>query len=107
MISKATTIVEDHLSDTDFDVQILADCLNMSRSTLARKIRAITGITPSDFIKGIKMKNAAEMLSNPNVTISEVVNAVGYTNRKHFSMAFRNMFGISPSEYQKKNKSEE
>ena len=107
MISKATTIVEDHLSDTDFDVQILADCLNMSRSTLARKIRAITGITPSDFIKGIKMKNAAEMLNNPNITISEVVNAVGYTNRKHFSTAFKNMFGISPSEYQKKNKSEE
>lgn len=102
MINKATTIVEEHLSDTDFDVQILADCLNMSRSTLARKIRTITGTTPSDFIKGIKMKNAAEMLSNPNITISEVVNAVGYTNRKHFSTAFKNMFGISPSEYQKK-----
>lgn len=107
MVDKASHIVEEHLPDTEFDVQMLADNLNMSRSTLVRKFRNTTGMTPSDFIKGVRMKHAAAMLANPKMTVAEVAVAVGYNDRKHFSEIFKKVFGLSPSEYQKKQDASE
>lgn len=107
MVDKASHIVEEHLPDTEFDVQMLADNLNMSRSTLVRKFRNTTGMTPSDFIKGVRMKHAAAMLANPKMTVAEVAVAVGYNDRKHFSEIFKKVFGLSPSEYQKKQNASE
>ena len=62
LLEKAVKAVEDNLTEPDFDVTALADAMNMSRSTLTRKLKAITGRTPLDFIRNIKMKHARHML---------------------------------------------
>ena len=102
LIEKAIKVVERNLSEPEFDVVALASELGMSRSTLARKIKGITGKTPLDFIKNIKMKHACQMLKNKRMSIAEMVVALGYNDHKYFAASFREVYGMTPSEYQKK-----
>ena len=93
--------VEESLSEADFDVQHLAEKVNMSRSTLTRKLKAITGLTPLEYIRRVKMQHACRMLKDPHTTVNEVALALGYYNRKYFTSCFKEEYGITPSEYQK------
>lgn len=103
LISKALQVVEEHLDNPDFDVSQLASCLCVSRATLSRKMKAVADQTPLEFIRNIKMKHACQMLENPNITIGEVVSALGYNDHKYFTNTFKEAFGITPSEYQRNN----
>ena len=98
--------VEDNLSEPDFDVQHLAEKVNMSRSTLTRKLKAITGLTPLEYIRRVKMQHACRMLKNNHTTVNEVALALGYYNRKYFTACFKEEYGLTPSEYQKKQEQE-
>ena len=102
LIEQALKIVEENLGDPNFDISKLAGKLNMTRITLSRKIKGITGHSPLEFIRDIKMKYACQMLENPNMSVSEVIIAIGYRDHGHFTTTFKDMFGITPSEYQKK-----
>lgn len=93
--------VEENLSEPDFDVQHLAEKVNMSRSTLTRKLKAITGLTPLEYIRRVKMQHAFRMLEDTRATVNEVALALGYYNRKYFTTCFKEEYGITPSEYQK------
>lgn len=103
LMEKAIRIVEKNLAEPDFDVQRLAEGMNMSRSTLTRKLKSISGDTPLDFIRHIKMKHACRMLKDKQMNVSEVATALGYFNRKYFTNCFKEEFGMTPSEYQKAN----
>ena len=94
--------IEIHIERSDFDLDELSSALNMSKSTLHRKIKSITGLTPLDFIRNIKMKKACMMLLDGRLTISEVAYALGFNDPKYFSKCFKNEFGATPSEYQQK-----
>ena len=98
--------VEDNLSEPDFDVQYLAEKVNMSRSTLTRKLKAITGLTPLEYIRRVKMQHACRMLKDSHTTVNEVALALGYYNRKYFTACFKEEYGLTPSEYQKKQEQE-
>lgn len=98
--------VEDNLSEPDFDVQHLAEKVNMSRSTLTRKLKAITGLTPLEYIRRVKMQHACRMLKDSHTTVNEVALALGYYNRKYFTACFKEEYGLTPSEYQKKQDQE-
>ncbi len=98
--------VEDNLSEPDFDVQHLAEKVNMSRSTLTRKLKAITGLTPLEYIRRVKMQHACRMLKDNHTTVNEVALALGYYNRKYFTACFKEEYGLTPSEYQKKQEQE-
>ncbi len=101
LIMKALEVVEANLSNPNFDVSTLASQLNMTRVTLYRKIKSLTGHTAIEFIRNIKMKHACRMLENPGMSVSEVITALGYNDHGHFTTTFKNIFGITPSEYQK------
>ena len=103
-IEKATKIVEEHLGSDKLDVVFLSSELGMSRSTFSRKLKAVAKTTPLEFIRGIKMKHAAEMLKQKTATIQDVMYAVGYNDHKTFAQVFRDTYGITPSEYQRENK---
>ena len=109
LLNRATKAVEEHLGEAEFNVVSLAEAMNMSRSTLSRKIKVITGKTPLDFIKDIKMQHACRMLENKTATIEDVITALGYSDYKNFTQSFKEAFGMTPSEYQKqiKEKAEE
>lgn len=106
LMEKAVATVEAHLSDPGFDVRKLAEAMNMSRSTLTRKLKAITGDTPLDFIRHIKMKHARRLLSDKGRNVSEVAADLGYQNRKYFTACFKDEFGMTPSEFQRSVASE-
>lgn len=100
-VDKARHIVECNLSNPDLGVDWLASQMNFSRSTFTRKIKAITGKTPLEFIHQIKMVYAKKLLANKDRKISEVAMALGYSDRKHFTACFKEAFGVPPTVYQK------
>ena len=104
LIDKATSIVESNLSEGKFNVDSLAESMNMSRSTLSRKIKLITNKTAFDFIKSIKMEHARMMFENKTSTVADVMEALGYSDYKNFAASFKAAFKVTPTEYQKKFK---
>jgi ligand-binding sensor domain-containing protein/AraC-like DNA-binding protein len=103
LIDKALKTVNENISESDFDVNALAVSMNMSRSTLTRKLKTITGQTPLEFIRGIKMKKACKMLIEKDKNISEIATYLGYYDRKYFTSCFKDVYGMTPSEYQKEH----
>ena len=76
----------------------------MSQSTLTTKIKALTGQTPVDFVLTVKFRKAAELLLKmPEEKIVVIANQVGFSNSKYFASCFKERFGLTPSEYRKKN----
>lgn len=92
-------IIDQHLDDSDFGLeQILAE-IGMSKSTLYRQLKTETDMTPSDFIRNIRMKRACEMLLERKMTVSEVAYATGFSTPKYFTRCFKDMFGKTPTDY--------
>ena len=104
-LMNSVKIIEAHLSDSDFDVNSFASEVYLSKSTLYRKIKTMTGLSPIEFIKNIRLKHACRLLKSQTITISEVAYMVGFSDPKYFSLCFKTEFNMTPSEYQK-NESE-
>lgn len=100
LLEQAREIIENHLDDTDFDVNEFAKEMGLGRTRLYAKIKGVTGQTPNDFILSIRLKKAAEMLLNQTeMNVSEIAYAVGFSTPRYFSRCFREHFGVSPSKY--------
>ncbi len=98
-IDKALRVVENHLADTNFNINVFANEMKISRIQLYRKFSAITKQTVYEFIQNIKFKKATDMLVHENKSVSEVANAIGYTEATNFIRAFSKHFGVTPSKY--------
>jgi YesN/AraC family two-component response regulator len=101
-LNKLMQLIEDKMEDPDFNVGSLVDQIGMSQTVLYKKIKALTGLSITDFIKSQRLKRAAQLLDDRQMNIAEVAYAVGFSDRKYFSKEFRKQFGFSPSEYQQK-----
>ena len=95
-----------HLAEESFGLEQLAAALNVSNSTLHRKVKAMTGLTPLDFIRNIKLKYACAMLSRHDRTIAEVAYATGFSTPKYFTKCFKEEFGMTPTAYQQSRQPE-
>ena len=73
--------------------------VGLSRAQLHRKMKEITGITSSEFIRNIRLEQAAKLIKEGKINITQVAYTVGYNNQTHFSTVFKKHFGMSPSEY--------
>jgi transcriptional regulator GlxA family with amidase domain len=100
-LKKAVAIIEKHLNDTDFDINILADNMFVSRPTLYRKFTNLTGLSPSGFIRNVRLKHAYVMLQDKFISIVEIAEAVGFSDPKHFYKCFKKEFGITPADRRK------
>jgi AraC-like DNA-binding protein len=96
--------IHTHLAEEGFDLEQLSGHLNVSKSTLHRKVKAMTGLTPLEFIRNIKLKYACEMLSRRDRNIAEIAYATGFSSPKYFTKCFKEEFGLTPREYQEKEK---
>jgi YesN/AraC family two-component response regulator len=94
--------VEQHIDESEFSVDDLAHALAMSRIQLYRKIKALTGETPNNVVRGIRLKRAAQLLATGQFNVSEVAYKVGFTDLKYFRERFREQFGVNPGEYEGK-----
>lgn len=100
-LEKAIEIVEAHIDETDFEINELAEQLFVSRRNLYNKLKAITGMTASEFIKTIRLKRAAVLLKEGGLSVSETSVSVGFGNFSYFRRCFKKQFGVSPSDYKK------
>ena len=100
-LTKAIQIIEDNLGDCDFDVTAMTGEIGMSRMQLFRKLKALTNQTPSEFIRTIRLKRAAQLLKKNFGNVAEVTYEVGFNNLSYFAKCFRELYGVSPSEYTK------
>jgi DNA-binding response OmpR family regulator len=105
-IQKALRICDEHLSDTEFSVEVLGQELSLSRTYLYKKLINITGKGPAEFIRTIRMKRAKQYLESGQMQIIEISAALGYNNPKRLTENFKTEYGISPSEYLKKIRQE-
>ena len=105
LMNRIVRIVNDHLGDPDLTVEQVAAEAGISRVHLHRKLKELTGQTSRDFIRNLRLRKAAEMLAEKKYAISELADAVGFQSASSFATAFKDLFGVSPTEYgqQKKN----
>ncbi len=101
---KVEDVVDKNLSDTRLDVVFLGEQLGMSRSHLFKKMKALSGQTPGDFIKTMRLKKAASLINTTSKNITEIAFEMGYSSPSNFSRTFASHFNMSPSEYADKNK---
>ena len=100
-IDKVTKYVEDNLSNADLTVEKLSEDMGMSRVNLYKRVLALTGSTPSEFIRNIRMQHAKHLLMNEGYNVSEVAYRVGFNQPRLFSKYFKEQFGILPSQITK------
>ena len=93
--------IKTNLDNTNFSVENLADALNISRVQLYRKVKAMLGISVSDYISNYRLEKAKSMLESTNYSISEIGYATGFSSPNYFSTAFKGKFGVTPGAYKK------
>ncbi|HEX8504444.1 MAG TPA: ATP-binding protein, partial [Hymenobacter sp.] len=103
-LESAMAVVEGHLDDTTFSVQVLVKEMAMSQSVFYRRIKSITGQTAVEFIRDVRMKRAAQLLAQTTMRVSEVAFEVGIEDAKYFRKAFQKIYSLSPSEYAKQHR---
>lgn len=101
-IEKAIAIVEEHMTNEDFDIQSLMEKLHMSQSTLYRKIKSLTGLSLTGFIRSVRLKNAAELILASDDKLNAIAYKVGFSDYKHFKESFKKQFDCLPSEFKTK-----
>lgn len=101
-ILKLRNLLEENLSESDFNVKKLSADLNISTTHLYRKLKALTGLSPVEFIRIFKLQKACEMLSTTNYSIKEIGYALGFNNLSYFVKCFREQFKVTPSTFRKK-----
>lgn len=108
MLDRAMAIIEQHLDNTDFNVNIFAREMGMARTNLFTKLKAVTGQTPNDFILSIRLKKGAVMLrNNPELNITEISDRIGFSSSRYFSKCFKEIYHVSPLAYRKGEEKEE
>jgi YesN/AraC family two-component response regulator len=99
LIQNAIKCVENKIADPDFSVEELSHELGMSRVHLYKKLQALTGKSPLEFIRSIRLQHAAQLLEKSQLTVSEVAYKVGFNNPKYFAKYFKEEFQVLPSAY--------
>ena len=107
MLKTAIKTIEEELTNPDLNVISLSEKMHMSKSSFYRKIKSMTGLSPNEFIRNVRLKHACQMLKNTNISVAEVAYATGFSDPKYFSVCFKNEFGITPTDYQKQESKKE
>ena len=98
-------VIEQNISNPEFNIEMLCNGIGMGRANLYRKLKAITNLSPIDLIRNKRMEVAAKMFLETEMNVSEVAVSVGFNSHAYFATCFKNVYGISPTEYVQRNKS--
>lgn len=98
-LQRITNLIEEQLENTEFNVAMLADLSKADKKQLYRKLKQLTGFTPVEYIRHIRMKKAAMLLARKELSVSEVMYKVGFSNASYFSRCFATEFGMTPTQY--------
>ena len=101
-MDKTIKEIESHIDDEDYDIGQLAEAVCMSKSTLYRKIKSLTDMSPVEFLRTMRLKKSHRMLTeNPDLSISEIASSCGFSTLRYFSKCFKEEYGMAPSELRK------
>ena len=103
LLERIMSTINRQLNNSDLSVDMVADEVGISRVHLHRKMKELTGQTPHDFIRTLRLKQAANLLATQNMNITEVVYACGFSNAASFSTMFKNVYGLSPRDYMREH----
>ena len=103
LLERVMAVINKNLTNTDLNIDMIAEEVGISRVHLHRKMKELTNQTPHDLVRNIRLKQAANLLANQHQNITEVMFACGFSNAASFSTMFKNMYGVSPKEYMKEN----
>ena len=101
LIRKALEYTEANISNPDFSVEELSKELGMSRVHLYKKLLSLTGKTPIEFIRLVRLKRVAQLLKESKMNVSEIAYEVGFNHPKYFRKYFKEEFGVLPSQFEK------
>jgi signal transduction histidine kinase/ligand-binding sensor domain-containing protein/DNA-binding response OmpR family regulator len=100
-IKNVILTVEDRMADPHFRIETIAEIMAMSQKTFYRKFKSLTGTTPAEFVRDIRLKKAKQFLDAPGNNVSDVAYLVGFSSPKYFSTCFKEKYKVSPSDYLK------
>ncbi len=101
LMKRVMQVINENLSDSDLSIEMIANKVGISRVHLHRKMKELTNQTPHNFIRNIRLKQAAKLLSESRQSVTDVMYICGFTNPASFSTMFKNMYGASPRDYMK------
>ena len=99
-INKLNTLVHDNLDNSDFNVEGLAEQFNMSRASFYRKIKGVLDLTPNEYIRLERLKEAARLLKEKDLKVNEICYMVGFNSPSYFTKCFQQQFGILPKDFE-------
>ena len=101
-LSQAIQIVEKHMMNTDFNVEMMVSEMGLSRSNLYLKFKELTGLSSSEFIRNVRLKRAVQLFDQSDLSVKEIMYMTGFNTASYFSKCFKKQFGVVPSEYVRK-----
>ena len=106
LVERIMKCISQNMDNADYTIDLLAQDIGMSRANLYKKMQTMLGITPNNFLRNVRLKHAALLLTTSAMPVNQIAQAVGYQTPHYFSQCFRKMFGVSPNEY-REGKTEE
>jgi AraC-like DNA-binding protein len=107
LLERIMSTINSNISNPDLSVEFISQEVGISRAHLHRKLKELTNQSPRDFIRNIRLKQAANLLASGNQNVTEVMYAVGMQNAASFSTMFKNFYGVSPKEYTREHSKKE
>lgn len=104
LMERIMKTINANLSDPDFNVERLTADVGISRAQLHRKMKEITGISTGEFIRNLRLEQAARLIREGKINVTQVAYSVGFNNQTHFSTVFKRHYGMTPTEYAEKTK---
>jgi signal transduction histidine kinase/DNA-binding response OmpR family regulator len=99
LMERIMRFINENITNPELNVEVIADYIGMSRVHLHRRLKKLTNQSARNFIRGIRLRQAASLLGAKKITIAEAAYATGFRNLSHFSFSFREFYGVSPTEY--------
>ncbi len=99
LLARIMDVINENISSPDFNVERLAEEVGLSRVHLYRKLKELTDLSAREFIKSLRMKQASRLLREKKLTVAEVAYATGFSNPSHFASAFKDIYGMTPTQY--------
>ena len=103
LLERVMAVINKNINNSDLSVDMIADEVGISRVHLHRKMKELTNQTPHDFIRNLRLKQAANLLANQHQNVTEVMYACGFSNAASFSTIFKKFYGMSPRDYMKEH----
>ena len=98
-LNKVIDLIEKNIDNANFDMESFSKNLNVSSSQLYRKIKGIAGVSPNEFIRTYRLREAAKMIKESSLTMTEIAYKVGFNDSLYFSKCFKKQYGVAPSKY--------